>query len=164
RLGGRQRPAHGGGGGDGRVDDPRAHGGDRDAVRPELVAERLGEAEDGELGRAVGGELGGGEEAGGRGDVYHVTAAAASHHGREGGDRGRGRPEPRLVQVADGEVGAGGREGERGRAPDAARRAGDERRLPVEPHGTPPRKSSTARLKISGVSKLKPWLPPGTFT
>src|SRR5439155_19919474 len=83
RLGGRQRPAHGGGGGDRRVDDPRAHGGDRDAVRAKLLAQRLGEAEDGELGRAVGRELGGGEEAGGRGDVHHVPAAAAPHHGRE---------------------------------------------------------------------------------
>src|SRR5207247_10569843 len=79
-LGRRQRPAHGGGGGDRRVDDPRAHGGDRDAVRAKLLAQRLGEAEDGELGRAVGGELGGGEEAGGRGDVHHVPAAAAPHH------------------------------------------------------------------------------------
>src|SRR5436189_11669 len=77
------RPAHGGGGGDRRVDDPRTHGGDRDAVRAKLLAQRLGEAEDGELGRAVGRELGGGEEAGSRGDVHHVPAAAAPHHGRK---------------------------------------------------------------------------------
>src|SRR5207247_11192663 len=103
------------------------------------------------------------------GEGAHVVGARDVHPpgegaSPEGADRSRRLLEPRLVQVADGKVGAGAREGERGRAPDAARRAGDQRRLPIEPHGTPPRTSSTARLKISGVSKLKPWLPPGTLT
>src|SRR5213076_3201874 len=128
------------------------------------------------------------------GDVHHVSAAAAPHHGRKeevaavdhapevdredpppvlerSVEKAAAQPHAGIVdQDVDGlvlgvdRVGDGVREGERGRAPDAARRAGDERRLPVEPHGTPPRKSSTARLKISGVSKLKPWLPPGTLT
>src|SRR6185369_2353791 len=73
--------------------------------------------------------------------------------------------ERRLVQVADGQVRARACERERGGAADAAGRAGDDRELAGElRHRTLPRKSSTAPLKTSGVSKLKPWLPPGTFT
>jgi hypothetical protein len=66
--------------GDRRVDHPRADRGDPDAVPAQLVAQRFGETQDGELRRAVGEQRLAGDVSGGGREVDHVTAAAALDH------------------------------------------------------------------------------------
>ena len=76
----------------------------------------------------------GGEGAGGRG-VGHVQRAVHRSTAERGDFRRRRVGLRAVVEMAERDVGALGREGERGGTADAARSAGDQRDLSRELHG-----------------------------